>query len=72
MDDSQRLLTLDEVAERLAVARQTVGRWARSGHLPGIWLSARAIRVSEADLAAWLEAGRPVDDGEGGEATDDR
>lgn len=66
MNDSQRLLTLDEVAERLAVARQTVSRWARSGHLPGVWLGSRTVRVRAADLEAWIEAGRPADDGEGG------
>jgi excisionase family DNA binding protein len=51
---SGRLLTAVEVAEQLAVASETVLRWARDGRLPAIYLSGRAVRFRESALEAWL------------------
>ena len=53
MDD--RLLTTREVADRLGLAPETVLRWAKRGKLPAVYLSSRAIRFREKDLADWLE-----------------
>lgn len=46
----ERLLTLDEVAQRCGVKRGTVYRWIREGRLPYVRLSPRAIRVPAAAL----------------------
>lgn len=58
-----QLLTVPQVADRLAVAPRTVRDWMtehrRSGGLRGlraVSLSARCVRVTEADLAAWIHA----------------
>ncbi|MBI3968349.1 MAG: helix-turn-helix domain-containing protein [Chloroflexi bacterium] len=34
--DGDKLLTVQEVAERLRVHEETVRRWLRSGHLEGV------------------------------------
>jgi excisionase family DNA binding protein len=47
---TERLLTTREVAERLAFTPETVLRWARSGKLPAVYLSSRAIRFRETDV----------------------
>lgn len=56
-----QLLTVGQVADRLAVAPRTVRDWMtehrRSGGLRGlraVSLSARCVRVTEADLVAWI------------------
>ena len=62
-DRAPQLLTVPQVADRLAVAPRTVRDWMtehrRSGGLRGlraVSLSARCVRVTEADLAAWIHA----------------
>lgn len=57
---SDRLLTARAVAERLDVSTETVLRLWRRGELPGYRISSNALRFSEADLDAWLEARRSV------------
>jgi excisionase family DNA binding protein len=52
-----RLLTTDEVAERLQVNRKTVYRLIWAGQLPAVKLASRgrgALRVREDELEAWL------------------
>lgn len=49
---TDRLLTVAEVAERLAVKRGAVGDLIRSGRLPAIRVSDRVYRVSQADRGA--------------------
>jgi excisionase family DNA binding protein len=50
-----RLLTLDEVAERLNVNVETVRRWIRNGEITFIDLGGRAgYRVSESALEKFL------------------
>ena len=46
------LLTIDEVAQRFGVGRETVYRWVRDGRLPSVRLSPRVIRIPEAALGA--------------------
>ncbi len=50
------MLTVEEVARRLATSEETIRRWLRSGRLRGVRLGATRAgwRVSEADLAAFL------------------
>ena len=51
---SDRLLKIPEVAQRLGIAQWTAWDYCRSGILPHIRLTPRTIRVSEADLEAYL------------------
>ena len=57
-----KLLTLDEVAERLSVHRATAYRMVRDGRLPAVQLGRRgnALRVDERELDAWLFAELPA------------
>jgi predicted DNA-binding transcriptional regulator AlpA len=62
-DMAPQLLAVPQVAARLAVAPRTVRDWLaeyrRSGGLRGlraISLSSRCIRISEADLVAWIDS----------------
>lgn len=54
-----RLRTIDEVAELFNASRRTVQRLIRSGALPAHRLG-RAVRVADADIAAFLAANRSV------------
>ncbi len=49
MPDSERLLSREEVAERLGLSVLTVGAMLRDGRLPGFHMG-RLWRVREADL----------------------
>ena len=52
-------LTVAEVAKRLRVHTATVKRWLREGEMGGVLLGDRAgWRISEEDLARFLEARR--------------
>ena len=56
VDLRRRLLTLDEVAERLHVTRRTVERKIRVGELPALQLGGPCtpLRVDERELEEWL------------------
>ena len=54
----QRLLTIEQVADRCSVSVRTVRRWIASGELGVHRLGTRNVRVSEHDLAAFLAAHR--------------
>jgi excisionase family DNA binding protein len=57
----QQLLKVPEVAERLGVGRRTVLSYIHSGALSAINISSAKLphyRVSESDLAAFVEARR--------------
>jgi excisionase family DNA binding protein len=54
-----RLRTIDEVAELFNASRRTVQRLIRSGALPAHRLG-RAVRISDADIEAFLVANRSV------------
>lgn len=55
-DVQGRLLTLDEVAERLGYSRRTVERKIAAGEIPSLQLGGpgTAIRVDALELADWL------------------
>lgn len=61
MGDEERLLTVDQVAERLQVNPETVRRWLRRGELEGVDLGHKAgYRVTEAALREFLESRKPA------------
>jgi excisionase family DNA binding protein len=61
----ERLLTAEEVAERLRVSVFTVRSWLQSGRLRGFKLpGSRSWRVSEADLERFIREAQEQSDGE--------
>lgn len=50
------LLTVDEVAERLRLPRQTLYYWRSEGTGPKARLVGKHLRYREDELGAWLEA----------------
>ena len=55
--DSERFLTVAEVADRLDVTRETVRRWLRSGQLQGFRVSKKAgWRIPHRSVAKMIEA----------------
>jgi len=57
MAEVGRMLTPEEVAQRLGVARLTVYSWIRTGVLPATRLGRRILRIREADLEGFLARG---------------
>lgn len=55
LTELDRLMTVEEVAEHLAVAENTVRRWLKAGKLKGVKLNDRSWRVKPEDLKAWLD-----------------
>lgn len=55
----QRLLTVEQVAERLQVHPETVRRWLRTGRLRGVRLGGSKLgyRVSEEELERLITRG---------------
>jgi excisionase family DNA binding protein len=51
--DRLRLYAVDAVAEQLGVSTKTVRRWIAAGDLP-VYRLGRQLRISEADLAAFI------------------
>ena len=52
--DVPRLLTLDEVAERLRLSRRTVERLVAAELLPALRVGQRAVRVDQLEFHDWL------------------
>ena len=51
-----KLLTVEQVADRLQVHSETVRRWLRSGELEGMDLGHRVgYRIRESDLERFIE-----------------
>ena len=64
---SERLLTPEEVAERLAISPITAKAWLRSGKLPTTKIGARGLlRCREADLDAWIRQAAEKTQGQSG------
>jgi excisionase family DNA binding protein len=53
-DRLEPLMTARELAEMLRVSLSTVRRWTRSGKVPAVRLSNRAIRYRRSDVEAAL------------------
>jgi excisionase family DNA binding protein len=57
-DASRRLLTLAEAAKLLGISVRHLSRLVSAGQLPVVKLSTRVVRISPADLAAYIESRR--------------
>ena len=51
----EKLLTVDEVAELLALSPRTIYKWTTSRRIPFLRVG-RRLRFSESDLKAWLDS----------------
>lgn len=51
-----KMLTIEEVAERMRVNEKTVRNWITSGELPAFPIGKRGYRISETDLRNFVEA----------------
>ncbi|MCI0614043.1 helix-turn-helix domain-containing protein [bacterium] len=58
MTQTDRLLTPDEAAERLAVSTRTLLGWLREGKINGHKVAGKLWRVSETDLRDFIESAR--------------
>lgn len=57
---AERVLRMDEIADRLGISRATVHRWIEAGKLPPKrQLGSNIVGVVESELDAWIR-GRPV------------
>lgn len=54
-EQTERLLTVGEVAERLRMAKGSIYRWISQGKLRHVKLGHRAVRVRVSDLEAFIE-----------------
>ncbi len=55
----EKMMTVEQVADRLQVNEQTVRRWLREGELAGVPFGGRTgWRVSEDDLRVFLDRQR--------------
>ncbi len=50
-----KMLTVEEVAERMRVNEKTVRNWIASGELPAFPIGKRGYRISETDLRSFIE-----------------
>ncbi len=57
MEKENRLLTIQEAAERLAVTPRAVYEWIRTGKLQGVKVGA-LWRIQPEDLEAFIEQGK--------------
>lgn len=54
----ERLLTVPEVAELLQVSEGSVYRWISQGALAKVKLGHRVVRITQSDLAAFIQSRR--------------
>ena len=52
----EKMLTVEEVAQRMRVNEKTVRTWIASGELPAFPIGKRGYRISESDLHVFVEA----------------
>lgn len=52
---SEDLLTVEQVAEKLQLHRDTVRRYIREGKLPSVRVSATVVRVKQSDLDKFIQ-----------------
>ena len=58
--DAPKLLTLDEVAERLRLSRRTIERMVAAELLPAVRVGRRALRIDEREFQAWIYGDPPT------------
>jgi excisionase family DNA binding protein len=56
MPNCSNLLTIQEAADFLGISMPTARRWTATGKLPVKRFSSRVLRISGADLAAFVES----------------
>jgi len=54
-EQTEKLLTVGEVAEKLRMAKGSIYRWISTGKLKHVKLGHRAVRVRPSDLEAFIE-----------------
>lgn len=57
MSDDDKLLTVEQAAEKLQMHPATIRRYIRDGQISGVRLGARQWRISAAALKAFIEKG---------------
>lgn len=59
--DSERLMTVQEVAQRLRVHPDTLRRWLRGGRIRGVMMGGRSggYRIKESEVARIEQDGVP-------------
>ncbi len=62
---SERLLTPEQVADRMNLSVLTVRAWLRSGRLPGVKPGGRIWRVRETELDEYIRSLSRDGDGDG-------
>jgi excisionase family DNA binding protein len=55
MGEEARLLTPEQVAERLSVSRHTIMKWLRDGKLAGRKLGGKIWRIEPDEVQAFIE-----------------
>jgi excisionase family DNA binding protein len=55
MPMDSRLLSIQEAADFLGISMPTARRWTATGKLPVKRFSSRVLRISEADLALFID-----------------
>ena len=61
--DGERLLTLEQACERLALSETSVKALIRQGRLPAVHPVERALRIRAADVDAYIRSLLPQDHG---------
>lgn len=57
LEESDRLLSIREAAERLAIREATLRSWLRRGMLPKVYVGPRAVRVLRSSIEALIRDG---------------
>ena len=52
----EKMLTVEEIAERMRVNEKTVRNWITSGELPAFPIGKRGYRISESDFRMFVDA----------------
>lgn len=58
MSSAEPLLSVDDVAARLGIPRQTIYEWRRLGKGPTGYRIGKYLRFHAADVEAWIESMR--------------
>src|SRR5450755_352687 len=72
LSQADRLLTVDEVAARLAVTPRTIRRWADEGKLEHVRLVGYTIRFTAAQVEALITSEAPAGNGDSKDRRDER
>ena len=51
-----RLITIEELVEKLSVSKATIYAWTSRGRIPHVKVGSRLIRFRESEIIAWLDS----------------